>query len=291
MRCQAVTTSRMSARHVAHGAVVGVGALVGRPLLPARDRPQQDALVVVDHCRLPRPGELEPVLLGERDRTGADALEQFGGGAGLHRDQVMGVAGARHPVGAELGDRTGPGRGLEDAIDATAAELGGLGPPLLEAGVLCALADGLDRERVGEAVPALVLPQVDDLGPPPGRPDHRPDAVAELLALDLRLGAPVRGHVVHVVGAVVPDDVDELVDVDLVVHGTSILGSRRCCATTRTTTSSTGSRSASPDRFWRRNALTIGRLRRQKRSDPAQPIVMTRWARRQPAGVRRNVSS
>ncbi len=40
-------------------------------------------------------------------------------------------------------------------------------------------------------------------------------------------GAPVRRHVMHVVGAVVADDVDELVDVDLVVgHRESLLG--RC---------------------------------------------------------------
>ena len=32
-------------------------------------------------------------------------------------------------------------------------------------------------------------------------------------------GPPVRGHVLHVARAVVPDDVDELMDVDLGVHG------------------------------------------------------------------------
>ena len=65
----------------------------------------------------------------------------------------------------------------------------------------------------------VVLPHVHRLRPRAGRADQRPHAVAELIALLLADRAPVRGHVLHVVRAVVPDDVDELVDVDAVVHG------------------------------------------------------------------------
>src|ERR1700730_5021370 len=74
------------------------------------------------------------------------------------------------------------------------------------------------REVRDQAVPAFELPQVDDFGPPSGRPDRAPHAEAQHVALGARRRAPVRRHVVHVTGAVVPDDLDELVDVDLAVH-------------------------------------------------------------------------
>ena len=93
--------------------------------------------------------------------------------------------------------------------------------------------DGLGGERRREPRPAGVLPHVHGLGPRSGRADQRPHAVAELVALLLADRAPVRGHVLHVVGAVVPDDVDELVDVDAVVHGrsSSRRGSASSCHT------------------------------------------------------------
>src|SRR5262249_20597681 len=62
------------------------------------------------------------------------------------------------------------------------------------------------------------LPHVEDLRPPARGADDAPHPVAELVALLLGDRAPVGGHVVHVLGPVVPDDVDELVDVHLVVH-------------------------------------------------------------------------
>ena len=76
----------------------------------------------------------------------------------------------------------------------------------------------LEPERRRQAVEAVFLPEVEHLGPSAGRADDAPHAEAELVAVVLRHRAEVRRHVVHVVGAVVPDDVDELVDVDVVVH-------------------------------------------------------------------------
>ena len=62
------------------------------------------------------------------------------------------------------------------------------------------------------------LPEVHDLRPRAGRADRRPHAEAAHVALGAPDRAPVRGHVVHVPRAVVPDDVDQLVDVDLLVR-------------------------------------------------------------------------
>ena len=130
----------------------------------------------------------------------------------------MGVAGAAHTGGAQLLDRPGPGRGLEDAVDAAPSQLGRLGPPRLERRVLRAPAHGLDAEGRAQAVPAVVLPDVHDLGPPARGPEDGPHPVTELTPLLLALRAPVRRHVVHVPRPAVADDVDELVDVDLVVR-------------------------------------------------------------------------
>src|SRR5262249_10035071 len=91
-------------------------------------------------------------------------------------------------------------------------------PPLGERRILCAPADQLVLEVRGEPVPTLELPQVHDLRPRAGGTDRGPYAETLHVALCPSDWAPVRGHVVHVARAVVPDDVDEFVDVDLLVH-------------------------------------------------------------------------
>src|SRR5690606_31018543 len=113
-----------------------------------------------------------------------------------------------------------------------------------------------------QALEAVLLPEVHDLGPAPGGADRAPHAVAELVALRLGDRRPVGGHVVHVVGPVVPDDVDELVDVHLAVrHAYSLHhdhdgppGGRRSAPSVRWT--------ARP--LW----LTSGSRRRRRRSAP-----------------------
>src|SRR5262249_31184458 len=119
---------------------------------------------------------------------------------------------------AQLLDAARPRCRHHDPIAAATAEPGRLRPPALERGILRAASDRLGRERRREPRPALVLPHVHRLRPLPGRAEKRPHGVAELLALLLADRAPVRGHVVHVIRAVMPDDVDELVDVDSAVH-------------------------------------------------------------------------
>src|SRR4051794_10983432 len=146
------------------------------------------------------------------------AFEQVAGTAGGDLHQLVRVHVAACAVGAELRDGAGPGCGHDDAVEATAAELRGAGPPIFERGILGAAADRLGRERRGEPRPAVVLPHVHRLRPRAGGTEQGPDAVAELTPLLLADRAPVRGHVLHVVGAVMPRDVDDLVDVDAVVH-------------------------------------------------------------------------
>src|SRR5207248_714716 len=78
------------------------------------------------------------------------------------------------------------------------------------------------------------------------RPEHGPHAVAELVPLLLSFGAPVGRHVVHVLGPVVPDDVDELVDVDLLVgHRSNCIFSP--CRSCRGSSLSTAARSPACD--------------------------------------------
>ena len=129
----------------------------------------------------------------------------------------MGVALAGHPVGAQLLDGPGPRRGHQQPISARAPVVGRLGPPLGQLGILGAGALALEAERGGHAIPTVLLPQVQHLGPASGGADDGPHPIAELVALVLGDGRPVGRHVVHVVGPVVADDVDELVDVELVV--------------------------------------------------------------------------
>src|SRR5947208_12110882 len=183
-----------------HLAVRPVGLLEFGPALPRGDRPQEDALVLVDHRRLPRPGQLPAVAGTEGGGPVLHALQELVGRAVAHDDLLVGVALAAHARRAQLGDRPCPRCRLEDAVLAAAAELRRLGPPLLERRILRSLAHGFDAERLRQAVPSVVLPDVDDRGPSPRRAEHGPDPVAELLALLLGLGAPIGGHVVHVGG-------------------------------------------------------------------------------------------
>ena len=71
-------------------------------------------------------------------------------------------------------------------------------------------------EGIGEVIPVAVLPQVHHFGPAPRAAEGAPDAEGLLAALFRRL-APARGHVLEIIGAVVADDVDEFMQVDVVV--------------------------------------------------------------------------
>src|SRR5690606_20781294 len=128
------------------------------------------------------------------------------------------VAGAAPAAAAGAGPLlvgAGPRPGPDAAADAAPPERGGDRPPLGQRRVLVAAAAGLVLEVGDEAAPAVELPHVDDLGPPAGRADGRPHAEAELVPLGPGDRAPVGRHVLDVPGAVVREDVDELVDVDL----------------------------------------------------------------------------
>src|SRR5262249_36133752 len=195
---------------------VAVALAVG-PLLPGRDRPEQQRLVVVGHRGHERAGQLPSVPRVQLRRV-ASPLQHIARRSGRDRHELVRVQLAPHAGGAQLLDAARPRCRHHDPIGAATAEPGRLRPPALERGILRAASDRLGRERRREPRPALVLPHVHRLRPLPGRAEKRPHAVAELLALLLADRAPVRGHVVHVIRAVMPDDVDELVDVDSAVH-------------------------------------------------------------------------
>ena len=100
--------------------------------------------------------------------------------------------------------------------------IGRLRPPVRQFGS-CTVGWLHSRWKQRASPDHLPPPQVDHLRPAAWyrrRPIRRSTPVALLLGD----GAEVRRHVVHVVGAVVPDDVDELVDVDLVVHRVGRIG-------------------------------------------------------------------
>ena len=150
-------------------------------------------------------------------------------------------------------------------------------------------------ERRREPRPAVVLPHVHRLRPRAGGADQCPHAVAELVALFLADRAPVRGHVLHVVRAVVPDDVDELVDVDAVVHRRSpcsagfgqqlprvALGIERSAPSDR----SPGGASARSGRV-RARRRPPWRSRRRRRSPRAERGVAPAPGRNQGSTVRR----
>ena len=185
------------------------------PRGPAGTGPQQHALVVGPH------GGAEGAHTGQ-------ALPRIRGLAlGPHRGQqverpprrdphdLVAVRLAPHLRGTQL--RDGPALLVrhQDAVQAAPAQRRGHRPPLGQRRVLVAAARRLVGQVGGQAVPAVQLPHVDHLGPAPGRPHRRPDAVAQLVALPDADRHPVGGHVVLVAGAVVPHDVDQLVDVDL----------------------------------------------------------------------------
>ena len=67
----------------------------------------------------------------------------------LHRDQLVRVHVAAHARGTQRLDRGSPRRGHHDAVNAAAAELGRLGPPLGERRVLGTLAHRLGGEGRG----------------------------------------------------------------------------------------------------------------------------------------------
>lgn len=76
----------------------------------------------------------------------------------------------------------------------------------------------LVAERFGETWKSVFFPDVHDFRPPPGGSHRSPYAVTELISFDLSLRRPVGCHVMHVIGAVMTDDVDELVDIDLGIY-------------------------------------------------------------------------
>src|SRR5262249_33603358 len=105
-----------------------------------------------------------------------------------------------------------------DSVDAAAPQLGRNRPPPLQRRILQRRRRELVLEVRDQPVPAVELPEVDHLRPRTSRADGSPHAEAQHVAFLATDRAPVRVHVMHVAAAVVSDDVDQLVDVDLVVH-------------------------------------------------------------------------
>ena len=76
----------------------------------------------------------------------------------------------------------------------------------------------LVAKRFGQTRKSVFLPDVHDFGPAASGTHRSPDAVTELIAFDLSLRRPVRRHVMHVIRAVMTDDVYELVDINLGIY-------------------------------------------------------------------------
>src|SRR5581483_11365495 len=129
-----------------------LGLLEAGPPLPRRDGPEQEALGLVAHRRLPRSGEGPAVLLVQRHCGVGHVLEEVACLALLERELLLGVRLAAHAVRAQLFDGPGPRCGDEDAVGAAAAVVGGLGPPLRELRVLQGGVPELVAERRRQAV-------------------------------------------------------------------------------------------------------------------------------------------
>src|SRR4051812_14709450 len=130
----------------------------------------------------------------------------------------MGVDLPAHTGFAELADRAGPRSRDDDPVEAAAAISGGFEPPFFELRILKRRSVRLVAQAGGDAVETVFLPHIHNLRPAAGGADDAPHTEAELIALFLSDRAPVRGHVMAVVGPIGTDDVDEFVRVDLVVH-------------------------------------------------------------------------
>ena len=139
---------------------------------------------------------------------------------------------------------------------------GGDAPPVRERRILHRRMGQLVREVRGQPVPAVELPHVDHFRPSTGRTHRAPHAVAELVAFLAPDGTPVRGHVVHVLGAVGADDVDQLVDVDL--------GVRHHVPSPRNTTLPTSLRGSSSTTSKRTGTLYGARCSRHSLSSAAR---------------------
>ena len=200
-----------------HGPFRRPPLLVGDPRRPIGERPDGDALAIVGHRDAERAQQVDVELGCGRAPDPVQGVEQFGAGARRDGDDLVRVERTAGVRSDEFVDRRCPGRGLDDAVETTAAEAGRDSPPLHQRRILHRGMRQLVFEVGGQALPAIELPHVDHFGPAPGRPHRPPHAVAELVAFLAPDGAPVGSHVVHVLGAVGPDDVDQFVDVDLAV--------------------------------------------------------------------------
>ena len=148
-----------------------------------------------------------------------DGLEHLRRAPGLATDLFVVVALAAHLGGQQVVERGRVVRRDEQAVVPAAAQCGGLGPPGDQVGVLVLRVAELEAEVVGHAPPTIaVLPQVCALRPSFGGTDGGEDADTVEPPLGSGQVPVVGGHVVVVGGAPVPDDVDELVQIDLVVH-------------------------------------------------------------------------
>ena len=189
------------------------------PVLPCGDGPEQKALAVIDQGCLPCSGQNPPELLHHRDHVAVNKLQIGRRTPSRYLDLLVGIDIASYARRAGLLNRGHPRSWNQQAIDAPGPELGCCRPPRSKFRVLeIAMAEFMP-EGSGETVESVLLPQVDDLRPPSGAAHDTPHAVAELVSILLRRGAPIRRHVVHVAPTVMPNDVDVLVDVDLVVDG------------------------------------------------------------------------
>ena len=188
------------------------------PSGPGGQCPQQDGLGVVDAGDPPGTDRLDAEGGVRTDPLLVDGRQELPHRPCGDGDQLVRVDLAPDAGVGQLGDRAGPRLGHDDAVDTAPPELGGSGPPLDQRRVLQAGMVQLVLEVGDQAVPAVELPEVHDLGPAAGRADRAPHAEAELIPLLAGHRAPVGRHVVHVLGPVGPDDVDELVDVHLRVH-------------------------------------------------------------------------
>ena len=129
------------------------------------------------------------------------------------RDQLVRVALTAHSVSVQLLDRRVHGSGTTMRSTPPRRSSRGDRPPLRQRRILL-VGEASSWAKLRRGRPSRRAPTCSRPLATAGRADGAPHAEAELVAFVARRRAPVRSHVVHVPGAVVPDDVDELVDIN-----------------------------------------------------------------------------
>jgi hypothetical protein len=173
-------------------------------------------------------------VVGEQRSPGlAHRREVVEGGAGPHLRDLVHEDGTAHAVGAQVCERRATRRRAQQAVEAAGTRLERLLPPLDELGVLRAA----EIRRLHEPAPPRpsvdALPQVDDLGPAPGRAHRVPGADELEPTVGGGVGVEPDG-VLHVAHRALPHDVDHLVEIEVALgHGAGTVSPCRAATVRR----------------------------------------------------------